>query len=165
MNKIVVVGPSGAGKSVLSKKLGSILNCPVYHLDNIFWNNDKTHIENSEFDNKLADILTKDRWIIDGNYARTYKARMDACDTIIFLNYSLETCLNGVESRIGTKRDDLPWIESEFDPSFKEWIINWFKTELDNSLNFVSKYKNIKDVYIFNNRKDTEEFVKQVKFK
>ena len=53
MKRIIIIGPSGAGKSTLSSKLGDILNIPVYHLDNIWWNSDKTHITRDEFDLKL----------------------------------------------------------------------------------------------------------------
>ena len=43
MKKIIVIGPGGSGKSYFSKELSQILDIPVYHLDNIFWNKDKTH--------------------------------------------------------------------------------------------------------------------------
>ena len=48
MKKIIVIGPSGAGKSHFSRALGEILNIDVIHLDNLFWNKDKTHIEREE---------------------------------------------------------------------------------------------------------------------
>ena len=126
MNKIVVVGPSGAGKSTFSRKLSSKLNISLYHLDNIFWNSDKTHITKEEFDKKLEEILSLDNYIIDGDYSRTYEARFKNSDTIIFLNYPLDLCINGVSERIGKKRLDIPWVEDEFDPLFMQWIKNWF---------------------------------------
>ena len=50
MNRIVVVGSSGSGITTFSNKLENILNIKSYHLDSIFWNSDKTHIEREEFD-------------------------------------------------------------------------------------------------------------------
>jgi len=38
MNKIAVIGSGGSGKSTFSRKLGNILNLPVYHLDTVYWN-------------------------------------------------------------------------------------------------------------------------------
>ena len=93
MKKILVIGPSGAGKSEFSRRLEKILNLPLYHLDNIFWKEDKTHISRDEFDEKLATILKREEWIIDGDYSRTYETRMNASDTIFFLNYPMELCL------------------------------------------------------------------------
>ena len=42
MKRIIVIGPNGSGKSELSRKLGDILELPLYHLDNIWWKEDKT---------------------------------------------------------------------------------------------------------------------------
>ena len=159
MERILVIGPSGAGKSEFSRKLNKLLNIPLYHLDNIFWNEDKTHISKEEFDLKLNEILKNDKWIIDGDYSRTYELRMEKCDTIFFLNYPLETCLNGVESRIGKKRLDIPWVEQEFDPEFKKWIINWYKDTLPKLKELLLKYKNKKNIITFNNRDEAVSYI------
>lgn len=159
MNKIVVVGPSGAGKSEFSRKLNKILNIELFHLDNIFWNEDKTHIEREEFDNKLSDILHKDRWIIDGDYSRTYEVRFKNADTIFFLDYPKDICLEGANSRIGKKRDDLPWIEEEFDKEFKEWIINWFIVTKPILIELINKYKKDKSIIIFKSREEANDFI------
>lgn len=159
MNKIVVVGPSGAGKSEFSRKLNKILNIELFHLDNIFWNEDKTHIEREEFDDKLSDILHKDRWIIDGDYSRTYEVRFKNADTIFFLDYPKDICLEGANSRIGKKRDDLPWIEEEFGKEFKEWIINWFIETRPILIELINKYKNDKNIIIFKSREEANDFI------
>ncbi len=162
MKKIIVVGPSGAGKSFLSKQLGKILNIKVFHLDNIFWNSDKTYKTHEEFDNEVSNILKLDSWIIDGDYSRTYEDRIKKCDTIIFLNYDLETCLNGASSRIGTKRDDLPWIETDFDPEFKQWIIDWFDNKLPIINNLILKHKCDKNIIILKNRNEGLNFINKL---
>lgn len=163
MEKIIVIGPSGAGKSEFSRKLNKLLNIPVYHLDNLFWNKDKTHIERDELILKIKEIITKDSWIIDGDYAKTYELRMDACDTIIFLNYPLDVCLSGVESRISKVRLDIPWVEEEFDPEFKQWIKDWYINKLPILLRLLDKYKNNKEVIIFNSRIEAENFLNNLK--
>ena len=155
----MIIGPAGAGKSELSKKINKITKLPLYHLDNIFWNSDKTHLSPEEFDLKLKEILETDEWIIDGNYSRTYEMRIEKADTIIFLNYPLEVCLDGVNSRIGKQRDDLPWIEEEFDPEFKKWIINWFKDELPKTKEILEKYKENKNVVILESREEAISFL------
>ncbi len=158
MKRIMVVGPSGAGKSYFSKLLSEKLNISLYHLDNIFWNEDKTHISREEFDIRLNKIVNEDSWIIDGDYSRTYDVRMNACDTIIFLDYPLEFCLKSVEDRIGKKRDDIPWIEDEFDPEFRKWIINWYKDTHPYLMDLLDKYKN-KNIIIFKNRDESKKFL------
>ena len=160
MKKILVVGPSGAGKSYFSRTLGEKLNINVIHMDNLFWNEDKTHIEREVLILRLKEVMKEDSWIIDGDYAKTYELRMDACDTIFFLDFSLDQCLKGVESRIGKKRPDIPWVEDEFDPEFKEWIINWFDNKLPILKQLLEKYKNDKEIIILKSRKDAENYIK-----
>ena len=159
MNKIVVVGPSGAGKSTFSRKLSSKLNISLYHLDNIFWNSDKTHITKEEFDKKLEEILSLDNYIIDGDYSRTYEARFKNSDTIIFLNYPLDLCINGVSERIGKKRLDIPWVEDEFDPLFMQWIKNWFIETKPILLNLLDKYRDTKTIIEFKDRNQANDFI------
>ena len=78
--KILVIGCPGSGKSTFSKNLRDITGLPLFHLDNIWWKPDKSHISREEFDQKLDEILRTDRWIIDGNYSRTFETRFQACD-------------------------------------------------------------------------------------
>ena len=108
-NKILVLGCSGSGKSTFSRKLAARTGLPLIHLDNIWWRPDQTHITREEFDQKLNEILHDDFWIIDGNYSRTYEERIRACDTIIFLDYSEEVCMDGITRRVGQDRPDIPW--------------------------------------------------------
>ncbi len=159
VNKIIVIGPSGAGKSEMSRKLHDILDLPLYHLDNIFWKKDRTHISGDEFDIKLNELLSLDKWIIDGDYSRTYEIRIEKADTIIFLDYPLDTCLQGVESRIGEPRTDIPWKEDIFDPEFKQWIIDWFENTRPRVLSLLEKYKSVKRVVILSSRKEGDEFI------
>ena len=165
MERIVIVGSPGSGKSVFSRKLSKLLNIEAYHLDNIWWNKDKTHITREEFDVKLNEIVNKEKWIIDGDYSRTYEVRIKACDTIFFLDYPLDLCLEGAKKRIGTLRDDIPWIESEFDPEFKEWIINWPKDIKIKLLTLLEKYENEKEIVVFKTREEANLYLKNRGFK
>ena len=90
---------------------------------------------------------------------------MNASDTIFFLNYPMELCLESVESRIGKERLDIPWIEEELDSEFKEWIINWFKNQLPKTISLLENYKDKKTVIEFNTREDADIFLNKLKKK
>lgn len=49
MKKVIVIGCSGSGKSVFSRSFANLTKLPLYHLDTIWWREDGSHIERSEF--------------------------------------------------------------------------------------------------------------------
>ena len=122
MKKILVIGSPGAGKSVFARKLRDVSGLPLYYLDRLFHRADKTTVSREEFDAELEKILETDRWIIDGNYLRTMEMRLQQCDTVFFLDLPVSDCLEGAASRIGTAREDMPWVETEADAAFIEFI-------------------------------------------
>lgn len=162
MNKIIVIGCPGSGKSTLSKKLHEITNLPLYHLDMIYWKENKTTIDRQDFIDKLITIMQQDKWIIDGNYASTMELRIKECDTIIFLDYPVDICLNGIKTRKNQKRSDIPWISDSDDLEFLEFIKNYNQNNKPQVLELLNKYKD-KEIYIFTNRSDTEKFLNNLK--
>ena len=65
----------------------------------------------SVFLERLSKVMEGEEWIIDGNYSSTMEQRINACDTVIFLDYPLDICLHGVRERRGKVRTDMPWVE------------------------------------------------------
>ena len=104
--KVIILGCPGSGKSTLAKKLHEQTGMPLYHLDSIWWKPDRTHITRQQFDSRLHEIMQGEKWIIDGDYSRTYETRFLSCDTVIFLDYSTEECMKGIRERTGKNRDD-----------------------------------------------------------
>ncbi len=158
--KIIIIGCPGSGKSIFSQKLNKALEIPLFHLDLLYYNNDGTHISKEELERKLEEIFRKnDKWIIDGNYQRTIEMRMKECDTIILLDYPVEICLAGAESRIGKKRVDLPWIEEELDDKFKQKIISFSDEKMPQIYQLLKKYKNTKKVIVFKSREESNKYL------
>jgi adenylate kinase family enzyme len=157
-NKIIVLGCSGSGKSTFAKNLHKLTEIPIIHLDNVWWKPDRTHISRDDFDKKLALLLQGDKWIIDGDYSRTYEVRIQACDTIIFLDYSEEECMNGIMERVGKIRTDIPWAENILDPELVELVRNYQKEDRPILLALLRKYPD-KKLHIFKTRKEADEWL------
>lgn len=88
MTKVIIIGNGGTGKSTLGEKLGKMLNLPVTHLDQITWKPGWLREDENVFREKLANILSTDRWVVEGwSFHTTVKMRLDAADTIIYLEY------------------------------------------------------------------------------
>jgi adenylate kinase family enzyme len=109
----------------------------------------------------LEQILKQDRWIIDGNYASTMELRMKECDIVIFLDYPLEVCLQGIRERRGKPRSDIPWIEREPDEEFIKFIQNFHIQNRPLILELMKKYFE-KTFFIFSNRTEAEVFLKNL---
>ena len=158
MKKIMVIGCPGSGKSTFSRKLHAVTGLPLYHLDMMYWNTDRTTVEKSVFRARLAEAILKDEWIIDGNYNSTLELRMQACDTVIFLDYPVEVCLSGVKERAGKPRSDMPWIETEEDAEFIGFIKSYNSESRPKVMELLEKYCH-KKIYIFHNRDEANGFL------
>ena len=158
MKKVIVIGCPGSGKSTVSRALHDKTGIPLYHLDMMYWNADKTTVEKSVFLERLSAVLEKDEWIIDGNYGSTMELRMAACDTVIFLDYPLDVCLDGIKERRGKPRSDMPWIETEEDSEFIEFIKNYNEQQKPKVLELLKKY-NDKNIIILESREQADAFL------
>lgn len=141
--KIIVIGCPGSGKSTLSKELRDITGLPLFHLDSIWWKPDKSHISREEFDQKLDEILLTNRWIIDGDYSRTFETRFRSCDMAIFLDYPIDICMNGIKERIRRIRTDIPWSEQALDSELVKMVEHY---ETDNRPVILSLFEKYPDV-------------------
>ena len=159
--KIIIIGCAGSGKSTISKKLRDITGLPLFHLDNLWWKADKSHISREEFDQKLAEILRTDKWIIDGDYSRTYEVRFKACDTVIFLDYSMDECMSGIKERVGKVRTDIPWIEQKLDPELVKLVENYEKDNRPAVLSLLEKYSDVHR-FVFKSRLEASEWMESL---
>ena len=160
MKKVIVIGSPGAGKSTFCRSLQSITGLPLFYLDMIFHRPDKTTCLAEEFDEKLSQILEQDQWIIDGNYARTLAARLAQCDTVFWLDYPEDVCLQGVESRFGKPRCDMPWIEDEWDEEFLEFVKSFRSEYRPEIQRLLGEYPEKKAI-IFESREMAEDFLEK----
>lgn len=161
MKRVLVIGSPGAGKSTFARRLRERTGLPLYYLDQIWHCSDGSHLSEKEFDDRLDELLKRERWIIDGNYSRTLVRRLAACDTVFLLDYPTDLCLLGAASRIGRKREDLPWIEQEFDAEFKQHIINFPQKRLPQIYQLLQSIREEKAVIIFKTREEANTYLKK----
>ena len=126
---------------------------PLYHLDMMYWREDKSTVPLFLFRQRLEEVVGQDSWILDGNYGSTMEFRMQNCDTGFFLDYPLEVCLAGVQSRKGKARSDMPWTEKEDNEKFLTFIRNYRSVSHPIVMRLLEKYAG-KKIYIFADRWD-----------
>ena len=161
MKKVIVIGCPGAGKSTFAHRLRDLTGLPLYYLDMIWHKPDGTNIPKEVFDRALRGILARESWIIHGNYQQTLEGRLNICDTVFLLDLPVEVCVAGAQSRIGTKREDLPWTETEFDPEFRQWIEEFPEKKLPEIYRLLEKYRDSRDIIIFHTRQEIESWFRR----
>ncbi|MBQ3483129.1 MAG: adenylate kinase [Clostridia bacterium] len=158
MKKIIVIGCPGSGKSTFARALHDKTGIALYHLDRMYWNADKTTVEKSVFKERLAAVIEREAWIIDGNYASTMAQRMAACDTVFFLDYSVDVCLEGIRARRGRPRSDMPWAETEEDAEFIAFVKSFREQQRPEILALLEK-NGEKRIVVFTSREQADAFL------
>ena len=158
MKRIMIIGCPGSGKSTFARGLAEKIGLPLYYLDMMYWNPDRTTKPKEEFRTALRETVRLPEWIIDGNYGSTLEIRMEACDTVIFLDYPVEVCISGVEERRGKPRADMPWVETEPDLEFIEFIKKYNEESRPKVIELLEKYKE-KNIIIFKSRAEANEYL------
>ena len=158
MRKVIILGCPGSGKSTFAARLHGMTGLPLFHLDNIWWRPDRTHISREEFDAELAALLAMDAWILDGDYSRTYETRLKACDTVFFLDYSWQECISGIRARVGRQRPDIPWAEDAPGPALVEAVRRYRAGNRPVVMALLSQYAG-RERHIFSARKEADAWL------
>lgn len=165
MKRIIIIGSPGSGKSTLARALHELTKIPLHYLDMMYWNADRTIVEKPIFRERLADAMSGDQWIIDGNYSSTMQMRIAECDTVIFLDYPTEVCLAGINERRGKVRVDMPWVELTEDVEFTEYVKGFRESERPKILERIEKYKDGRTVVILKGREEADGFISRLREK
>jgi adenylate kinase family enzyme len=127
MRKVLVIGSGGAGKSVFANRLGKLLNIEVLHLDKFYWRPGWIETPKDEWLKTVEELLERDSWIMDGNYSGTLNLRLEACDTVIFLDMARQLCLwrvlkRAFKYRDGSRPDMTEGCREQLNLEFLRWV-------------------------------------------
>ena len=166
----MVIGCCGAGKSTFSKRLSIITELEIIHLDQYYWKPNWKETEKPEWNKIVKKLLTRPKWIMDGNYGGTMDIRISRADTIIFLDYSTIKCLWRITKRIfkyqGRERPDMPiGCKERFDLKFYHYVATYNLTRRKNILESLRKIKEKKQILIFKNDIESDSFLKKLNTK
>ena len=159
-NRIIVLGCPGSGKSTFARALATRTGLPLIHLDSVWWRADGSHISRDEFDRALSELLAGEKWIMDGDYSRTYEVRLRAADTVIFLDYPEDVCMAGIVGRVGEERPDMPWTESALDPELVAMVKNYARDNRPVLLDLLRRYAD-RQVLVFTDRTRADRWLSE----
>lgn len=168
MRKIIVMGVSaGAGKSTLAKKMGSILNIPVHHLDTLYWKPGWIEASQEEFRRAQEEIVQQSEWIIEGNYSGTFELRFPHADAIVYIEKPLLVCLyrvvkRRIQNHRKTRSDMTSGCEEKLDWPFIKFILTTYASRKKIMAERCERFKETKKVFILRNQREIESFLREL---
>ncbi|MBX9719853.1 MAG: hypothetical protein K2X81_00525 [Candidatus Obscuribacterales bacterium] len=167
MKRVMIIGCCGSGKSTLAFQLAPILNLPLTHLDQLYWQPGWVESSLADFESKLNEVLKSDSWLIDGNYTRTIQERAHMADTIIFLDFSTFDCIIGVLKRIFTgygkvRKDMSAGCPERLDLEFISYVLNFKRTNHPKILQCLQEMNAEKRIITLKNRQIVRDFVHSI---
>lgn len=161
--RVLIIGSAGSGKTTFSKKLSSILEIPIVHLDKEYWQPSWQKPPHEEWVKKVECLIEQETWILDGNYGSTLDQRLQRAELVIFLDYKRSVCLKSVIRRTfqncGRQRDDLgKGCIEKVDFKFLKWVWDFPKKYRPRILELLNQHTNVQ-VIQFKNRKEAACFL------
>ena len=122
MRKVAVFGNAGGGKSTLARGLAEVTGLPLHVIDMMqfqgHYRPDETNggkITHEEYLKVHADLISRDRWIIDGfELVASAWERFAAADTLVYVDLPVLTHYRFVTKRLlkGLFRNPPGWPEN-----------------------------------------------------
>lgn len=102
MKRVLVIGSPGSGKSTLATQLAQRTGLPIIHLDQEYWRAGWIETSKKEWLSRVANLIARERWIIDGNYSGSLAMRLERADTVIDLEFPAALCVWRIVKRVAT---------------------------------------------------------------
>jgi adenylate kinase family enzyme len=126
IRRIVIVGPLGSGKSTLAVKLGRLLGISVHHLDWLYWGDTWTATPPAEWQALLDRIVAGESWVIDGNFTSSLQQRLNAADTVIYLDAPpIVSTIRATKRRLLHHWNRAPGMAGGSRPMFNIQLFRW----------------------------------------
>lgn len=162
--RIHIIGSVGSGKTTLAKKLSINLSIPYYEMDNIVWKR-TSHgdVRNSMEDRDaiFQEIISKDRWIVEGVHYEWVRESFENADMILLLDVAKKKRRYRIMKRFLLQKFRIE--KANYKPTFKMlnkmfmWNHNFEHIYKPDILQILKQYN--QKVYLLKDNKDIDRLV------
>ena len=85
--------------------------------------------------------------------------RFEACTDVFLFDLPAEQCLQNAASRIGMVREDLPWVETELDPDFRQYILDFPTDQLPVIQDLIERYHDARRITVFHSAAEADAWL------
>ena len=168
MQKILVIGSGGAGKTTFASQLGERLGIAVVHLDALYWKPGWMKPAPWEWTAILGEVLSRDKWIMDGNYSGTLERRLEECDAVVFLDLPRLVCTWRILKRAAryrdtTRPDMANGCPERLSLEFLVWIWSYRRRTRPKILKLLEERKGKREIIRLRSPWEVEQFLTHIK--
>ena len=167
-NRIAIIGAPGTGKTTLANNLSEIYGIEAIHIDGIHHLPNWNLRDKEERDRMILEITNQEKWIIDGTYRSTLRARIEKADFIIWLDFSTLGQIRGIMQRYlknkGVEKPEIPGCKEKMDKEFFTYVFRYNRTKRNSiveNLEGIDKDK----ILILKNRRQVNKWLEKEKNK
>lgn len=88
MQRVMIIGQPGSGKSTLARKMGTLTDLPVFHIDTIHWQSGWIERTRDERTRLCQEVEAGERWIFEGGHSTTWGNRVARADLLVWIDRS-----------------------------------------------------------------------------
>ncbi|PKV84233.1 topology modulation protein [Streptomyces sp. TLI_146] len=162
MKRIALIGCGGSGKTYLSKRIGTLINAQVTHLDAVYYDDHWNTLPPEKFAAIQEELVAAPAWVIEGNYAGTLPIRLRRADTVIFLDLPAWACLWGIAQRrlrYGGGQNDATGVYDRINWGFIRYVWGYRKSMAPRVRDLISEHATGAAVHRVTSRRQARELL------
>lgn len=165
MQRVAIVGCGGSGKSYLARELARLIEAPVTHLDAEYFDDQWNPLPMEKFEARQRDLVARPCWVIDGNYHSTLHVRLEAADTVIFMDLPTRCCLRGIlarQLRHGGGQNRASGVYNRITPGVLRYVLGYRRTMRPRVQAKIEQFATGAEVIVLTSRRDARCFLSAV---
>ena len=165
VERVTIVGCGGSGKSYVARELGRLLDLPVIHMDAVYFDDQWNPLPIERFEAVQRELIAAPRWVIDGNYNSTVQVRLEAADSVVFMDLPTRVCLWGILSRQlrhGRGQNDQNGVYNRITGDVLRYVLGYRRKMRPKVLAKIDRHASGARLIMLTSRRQTRRFLRQV---